>query len=84
MPVSLKEYLTLLEAMQRNVPAHDIEHFYYVARAILVKDERHLDRFDRVFGEIFKGLEREAGEGAETIEADIPEEWSCANWPRKF
>ncbi|GIL38725.1 vWA domain-containing protein [Roseiterribacter gracilis] len=74
-PVSLKEYLTLLEAMQRDVPEHDIEHFYYVARAILVKDERHLDRFDRVFGEVFKGLEREEGAGADAIEANIPDEW---------
>jgi uncharacterized protein with von Willebrand factor type A (vWA) domain len=74
-PVSLKEYLTLLEAMQRDVPGRDIEQFYYVARAILVKDERHLDRFDRVFGEVFKGLEAEAGAGVATIEAEIPAEW---------
>ena len=45
-PVSIKEYLTLLEALQRDVPERDVENFYYVARAALVKDERHLDRFD--------------------------------------
>jgi uncharacterized protein with von Willebrand factor type A (vWA) domain len=56
-PVSLREYLTLMEAMQKRVAAFDIEDFYFLARTALVKDERHLDRFDRVFGHCFKGLE---------------------------
>ena len=56
-PVSLREYLTLTEAMQKRVAAFDIEDFYYLARAALVKDERYLDRFDRVFGHCFKGIE---------------------------
>jgi uncharacterized protein len=56
-PVSLREYLTLTEAMQKRVAAFDIEDFYFLARAALVKDERYLDRFDRVFGHFFKGIE---------------------------
>ena len=56
-PVSLREYLTLMEAMEKRVAAFDIEDFYFLARALLVKDERHLDRFDRVFGHCFKGIE---------------------------
>lgn len=73
LPVSLREYLTLLEAMEANVAAHDIDDFYYLSRATLVKDERFVDRFDRVFGEAFKGLEKR--EGGEAIDAVIPEEW---------
>ncbi len=70
-PVTLKEYLMLMEAMQADLANKRIDDFYYLARAVLIKDERHLDRFDRVFGQIFKGLE--------AIEADpadlIPAEW---------
>ncbi|MBV8120019.1 MAG: VWA domain-containing protein, partial [Alphaproteobacteria bacterium] len=56
-PVSLREYLTLLEAMNERIAAFLVEDFYFVARTALVKDERHLDRFDRVFGQCFKGIE---------------------------
>ncbi|BBK32908.1 hypothetical protein EDC65_4480 [Stella humosa] len=70
-PASLREYLTLLEAMKAGVTNLDIEEFYYLSRAALVKDERHIDRFDRVFGRVFKGLEGVDGE----IAAEIPEEW---------
>lgn len=70
-PVSLKEYLTLLEAMDAGVTSRKVEDFYYLARSALVKDERHLDRFDQVFGHVFKGLESLS----DTIEADIPEDW---------
>ena len=69
-PVSLREYLTLMEAMQKRVAAFAIEDFYYVARTSLVKDERHLDRFDRVFGHCFKGIET-----LSDPKAEIPEEW---------
>jgi uncharacterized protein len=69
-PVSLREYLTLLEAMRRNLAAYDIEHFYYLSRAALVKDERNLDKFDRVFAHYFKGIESIGDSGVE-----IPEEW---------
>ncbi|WP_137043915.1 VWA domain-containing protein [Pseudolabrys sp. FHR47] len=71
-PVTLREYLTLMEAMDADLASRRVEDFYYLARAALVKDERNLDKFDRVFGHTFKGLEfmGEAG-----IEANIPEEW---------
>ena len=70
-PVSLNEYLTLMEVMKRGIPEYSIDNFYYASRATLVKDERHLDRFDQVFGHVFKGLE--APEGQEVKE--IPEDW---------
>ncbi|RVT94568.1 vWA domain-containing protein [Sphingomonas crocodyli] len=69
-PASLKEHLTLLEAMDRDVIGWSAEEFYYLARATYVKDEGLLDRFDRVFAKVFKGLLDEAGEGAE-----LPEDW---------
>ncbi len=66
-PVTLKEYLTLMEALQADLAGRNVEHFYYLSRAALVKDERHLDKFDQVFGHVFKGLElmREARGGAD-------------------
>ena len=57
-PVSLREYLSLLEALDHDVIDNQVEDFYYLSKAALVKDERNLDKFDRVFGEVFKGLER--------------------------
>jgi uncharacterized protein with von Willebrand factor type A (vWA) domain len=70
-PVSLREYLSLLEALDHDVIDNQVEDFYYLSKAALVKDERNLDKFDRVFGEVFKGLES-LGEGDI---AEIPEEW---------
>ncbi|MBV9785710.1 MAG: VWA domain-containing protein, partial [Acidisphaera sp.] len=70
-PASITEYLTLLGALQAGVAEYSLDDFYYLSRAALVKDERHLDRFDRVFGEVFKGLEPPAGEP----HGEIPEEW---------
>src|SRR6185437_13925986 len=69
-PVSLREFLTLIEAMERRVARFSIDEFYYLARATLVKDERNLDKFDRVFGHHFKGIETIGEAGIE-----IPEEW---------
>jgi hypothetical protein len=70
-PVSLKEYLTLMEALDKGLAQHSTEEFYFLSRAALVKDERNLDRFDRVFGHVFKGI----GEPGEALLAEIPEEW---------
>jgi uncharacterized protein with von Willebrand factor type A (vWA) domain len=71
LPVSLREYLTLLEAMDKGIPNRKIEEFYYLSRSTLVKDEKNLDKFDQVFGHVFKGLE-----SLESDEiAEIPEEW---------
>jgi uncharacterized protein with von Willebrand factor type A (vWA) domain len=71
LPVTLREYLSLMEGMERDVAGRRVEDFYYLSRAALVKDERNLDKFDRVFARIFKGLESVA----EAAEADIPAEW---------
>ena len=68
---SLKEHLTLLEALDAEVIAARPEEFYYLARATFVKDEGLLDRFDRVFAKVFRGLETTYGPDA----APVPEEW---------
>ncbi|MBX3597446.1 MAG: VWA domain-containing protein [Rhizobiaceae bacterium] len=75
-PVSLREYLTLLEGMEADLVTYDVEGFYYLARAALVKDERHIDRFDRVFSHVFRGVEAVSGEGGTDV-ANLPEEWLC-------
>jgi uncharacterized protein len=69
-PVSLREYLTLMEAMEKRVAAFDVDDFYFLARTALVKDERHLDRFDRVFGHCFNGIETPSDP-----RTAIPEDW---------
>jgi uncharacterized protein len=70
-PVTLREYLTLMEAMEKDLAGRRVEDFYYLARATLVKDERNLDKFDRVFGHVFQGLELMS----ETLTAEIPAAW---------
>jgi len=70
-PVTLREYLTLMEAMEKDLAGRRVEDFYYLARTALVKDERNLDKFDRVFGHVFKGLEFMS----ETLTAEIPAAW---------
>lgn len=75
-PVTLREYLTLIEAMKEGVADFDVEAFYYLSRAALVKDERFIDRFDRVFAHVFRGV---VGQGEASGEAsgpvDLPEDW---------
>src|SRR5712672_1466345 len=71
LPVTLREYLTLMEAMEKDLAGRRVEDFYYLARTALVKDERNLDKFDRVFGHVFKGLEFMS----ETLTAEIPAAW---------
>ena len=71
LPVTLKEYLTLMQALEADLADQKVEHFYYLSRAALVKDERHLDKFDQVFGHVFKGLDLMS----EALEAKIPDEW---------
>ncbi len=70
-PVSMKEHLILLEALKAGVASFRVEDFYFLSRATFVKDEALLDRFDQVFGKVFKGLETVIETGA----VDIPEEW---------
>ncbi len=70
-PVTLREYLTLLEGVEAGVAGYSVDDFYYLSRATLVKDERNYDKFDQAFGEYFKGIESVA----DAMFADIPEEW---------
>ena len=80
LPVSVKEYLTLLEALQANVvgpnsdDAYKIDDFYYLSRTALVKDEKHFDKFDRAFAAYFKGVEMIAD-----FTKDVPLEWLRKN-----
>jgi uncharacterized protein with von Willebrand factor type A (vWA) domain len=69
-PVTLREYLTLLEAVKKGIAGYDVEQFYFLARSCLVKDERYLDRFDLVFKQDFEGIE-----ALELEVEDLPEEW---------
>ncbi len=70
LPVSVKEYLTLLEAMEKGVIGQSVDEFYYLSRASLVKDEANFDKFDRAFAEFWEGVEAIPG-----VEAGIPLEW---------
>jgi len=70
-PVTLREYLMLLEAMDKNVIENRVEDFYFLSRASLVKDERNLDKFDQVFGHVFKGLDLTLEDHSQ----QLPEEW---------
>src|SRR5215475_7459217 len=70
-PVTLREYLTLMQAMDIDLPSRRVEDFYYLSRAALIKDERNLDKFDRVFGHVFKGLDLLS----DAVVVDIPAEW---------
>ena len=73
-PVSLREYLGFLEGMQAGLVTYDIEGFYYLARTAMVKDERHLDRFDQAFAKSFEGVESLSIE--QVLEAvDLPGDW---------
>ena len=71
-PVSLREYLTLLEAMDQDIAEYKIDSFYYLSRSCLVKDETNIDKFDRVFGHVFKGLE--STEDGINVQ-ELPEVW---------
>lgn len=68
---SITEFLTLLEAMKKEIAGQSAENFYYLARTCLVKDESQLDRFDRIFAVYFKGIEDSLAD----LMQDIPEEW---------
>lgn len=73
-PVSLREWLDLMAGMQAGVADWTVDGFYHLARLSLVKDERHIDRFDRAFGQAFSGLETVPIEALVTEQA-IPREW---------
>ena len=73
-PVSLREYLTFLEAIKAGLATYDVEAFYYLARASMVKDERNIDKFDRAFAATFEGLEAIPAQAVMDA-VNIPEEW---------
>jgi uncharacterized protein with von Willebrand factor type A (vWA) domain len=73
-PVTLREFLTLMEGMDQHIADYDVEGFYFLARAALVKDERFIDRFDQVFAHYFKGVEAVSGQPVIDVR-DLPEEW---------
>jgi uncharacterized protein len=71
-PVTVKEYLMLMDALTADLADMRVENFYYLSRCALVKDERHIDKFDQVFGHVFKGLELMS---EKSLMAEIPDEW---------
>ena len=78
-PVSIKEFLTLLEALQKNVIDTSLDDFYYLARLTLVKDEAHYDKFDRAFGLYFKGIAASFDE-----KSPIPLDWLLQRMKREL
>src|SRR5438105_4088592 len=70
LPVSTREFLTLLDALEHGVISGDIDDFYFLARTCLVKDEALYDRFNLAFGTYFNGVDN-----VFDIRAEIPEEW---------
>jgi uncharacterized protein with von Willebrand factor type A (vWA) domain len=78
-PVSIKEFLILLEAMQKNVTGPSLDEFYYLSRITLVKDEAHYDKFDRAFGLYFKGIDTVFEKNAE-----IPLDWLLKRMQREL
>jgi uncharacterized protein with von Willebrand factor type A (vWA) domain len=70
LPVSTREFLTLLDALEQNIVSNSIDDFYFLARTCLVKDEALYDRFNLAFGAYFHGID-----GAFDVRAMIPEEW---------
>jgi uncharacterized protein with von Willebrand factor type A (vWA) domain len=79
LPVSIKEYLTLVEAIGKNVIGPSVDDFYVLSRATLVKDERNFDKFDRAFGAYYKGVQEVKG-----IDVDVPLDWLKRQLQREF
>ncbi len=78
-PVTVREYLTLLEGMKAQFMSPSLDNFYHLSRLTLVKDERFFDRFDQVFGSYFKGLEKNAD-----LFAQLPKDWLEKRFNREF
>src|SRR5258708_6249818 len=79
LPVSVKEYLTLLEALKARVIGPSIDEFYFLARMTLIKDEKYFDKFDQAFGAYFHGI---AALDEEAF--DVPLEWLKKRLERDF
>lgn len=78
-PVTVREYLTLLEGMKAQLMTPSVDNFYHLSKLTLVKDERFFDRFDQVFGRYFKGLE-----GNADLFANLPKDWLEKRFNREF
>jgi uncharacterized protein with von Willebrand factor type A (vWA) domain len=79
LPVTIKEFLTLLEALEKGVVNPSLDEFYYLARLTLVKDEAHFDKFDRAFGAFFKGIDT-----VFDAKAEIPLDWLLKRFEREL
>ncbi|PKR81684.1 VWA domain-containing protein [Brumimicrobium salinarum] len=79
-PVTLREYLDLLAALDANIAEYNIDDFYFLSRTVLVKREEHLDLYDQVFGAYFKGIEQIQSSDI----LNIPDEWLRKNGERLF
>lgn len=73
-PVSIREYLALLEGVEKQASEESLDGFYYLSRTALVKDERNLDKFDQVFSHVFRGLDY-IGDIFGAAEGEIPHDW---------
>jgi len=78
-PVTIKEFLTLLEALEKNLIGQSMDDFYFLARLTMVKDEAHYDKFDRAFGQYFKGID-----GAFEANGAIPLDWLLKRMAREL
>ena len=79
LPVSIKEFLTLLEALKAQVIKPSLDEFYFLSRATLVKDERLFDKFDKAFGVYFHGIQ-----ALPEIDVDLPLDWLKRQFQREF
>src|SRR5690554_1172920 len=79
-PVTLREYLDLLAALDKNLLEYNVDDFYFLSRTVLVKNEEHLDTYDQIFGVYFKGIEQI--QSSELL--NIPDEWLRKNGERLF
>ncbi|MEL6868092.1 MAG: VWA domain-containing protein, partial [Bacteroidota bacterium] len=80
-PVSLHEYLHLMEALKKEVIGYRVEDFYALCKTIFIKQETQLDRFDQLFGQYFKGLESITDD---VLAAKIPKDWLEKDWIRNL
>ncbi len=78
-PVTIKEFLTLLEALEKGVIAPSLDEFYFLARLTLVKDEAHFDKFDQAFGAYFKGID-----AVFDTRGEIPLDWLLKRFEREL
>lgn len=79
-PVSITEYLAMLDGLDQSITNYSVDDFYHFSRMCLIKDERHFDRFDKVFGDYVSGLQNLFDE----VIGDIPEEWLRKEAERLF